>query len=63
MFLSRGPVEGVLARPMSRNGYSYAENSIVNWSDPSGEFLNILAGAFIGAGIGAESKKERFGFG
>ncbi len=57
MFLSRDPVEGVLNRPMSLNGYSYAEGNPVNLTDPSGMIFGIddaiiIAGLIIG-GIGA----------
>lgn len=45
--LSRNPMGGVLSRQISRKGYSYAENNAANWNDPSGEYLNILAGTFI----------------
>ncbi len=42
LFLSRDPVEGVLNRPMSLNGYSYVEGNPVNRTDPSGEFPWLL---------------------
>jgi RHS repeat-associated protein len=38
-FLARDPVEGVMARSNSRNGYSYVEGNPVNYRDPSGECL------------------------
>ncbi len=41
-FLSRDPVEGVMARSGSRNGYSYVEGNPVNYRDPSGEFAPLL---------------------
>jgi RHS repeat-associated protein len=57
-FLSRDPVEGVMGRAMSYNGYSYVEGNPVNAVYPSGmciwdgciaEILAIGAGvAFIG---------------
>jgi RHS repeat-associated protein len=51
-FASLDPFEGIHNRPMSMNGYSYAENNPTNWTDPSGEFVNIIAGAIGGAVIG-----------
>ncbi|MCA0454327.1 MAG: RHS repeat-associated core domain-containing protein [Chloroflexi bacterium] len=53
MFLTRDPVEGVMDRVMSRNGYSYVEGNPVNYTDPSGKFLNFFIGAAIGAVVGA----------
>jgi RHS repeat-associated protein len=53
VFLSPDPVEGVMRRPMSRNGYSYVEGNPTNWTDHSGEFLNIIAGIAFGAIGGA----------
>ena len=36
-FLSLDPFEGVYSRPMSLNGYSWAEGNVVNGIDPAGE--------------------------
>ncbi len=47
-FLSPDPVEGVMARSGSRNGYSYVEGNPVNYRDPSGKCPLCLV---IGAGI------------
>jgi RHS repeat-associated protein len=39
MFLSRDPVEGVMGRAMSYNGYSYVEGNPVRYTDPSGQCI------------------------
>ncbi len=65
---------GVAAVPMSLNGYSYVHNNPVNWTDPSGEFLPVIAviglgilggavgGALLGGGIEAGSQLLNNGF-
>jgi RHS repeat-associated protein len=37
VFTALDPFEGETCRPMSLNGYSYAEGNSVNWTDPSGK--------------------------
>jgi RHS repeat-associated protein len=48
-FTALDPFEGLEERPMSMNGYSYAENNPANWTDPSGEFADGFA---ISQGLG-----------
>jgi RHS repeat-associated protein len=52
-FTALDPFEGLEERPMSMNGYSYAENNPANWTDPSGEFVQaaLAAAAAIAAGM------------
>ncbi|MEP7286598.1 MAG: RHS repeat-associated core domain-containing protein [Chloroflexota bacterium] len=52
-FLSKDPVEGTVSRPMARNGYSYVEGNPSNWTDPSGEFIWLLALVAAEAAVGA----------
>ncbi len=73
-FTALDPVMGVAAVPMSLNGYSYVHNNPVNWTDPSGEFLPVIAviglgilggavgGALLGGGIEAGSQLLNNGF-
>jgi RHS repeat-associated protein len=48
-FTALDPFEGLEERPMSMNGYAYAENNPANWTDPSGEFADGFA---ISQGLG-----------
>jgi RHS repeat-associated protein len=54
-FLSRDPVEGVMGRVASMNGYGYAEGNPAFYTDPSGQIvwipLFIAATKIIGAGL------------
>jgi RHS repeat-associated protein len=52
-FTALDPFEGLEERPMSINGYSYAENNPANWTDPSGKFVNLAftLGATVLGGI------------
>jgi hypothetical protein len=52
MFLTKDPFEGMMDRVMSRNGYTYVEGNPVNYTDPSGKFINFLIGGLVGGVIG-----------
>ena len=52
-FISRDPFPGMIDQPASLNPYSYALNNPVVYTDPSGEFIPILAIAGIGFVAGA----------
>lgn len=53
-FLTRDTWQGDYTRPASLHRYTYAENNPVLYTDPSGHFGQIIAGAAIGAAIGGE---------
>ena len=40
-FVSRDPFEGTMARPMSRNGYSWVEGRVADGRDPSGKRMSV----------------------
>jgi RHS repeat-associated protein len=44
-FASRDPFEGMMSRPMSRNGYSWVEGRVADGRDPSGYFAFIVNGS------------------
>jgi len=51
-FISKDPVEGTLGNPQSQNGYNYANDNPVNFSDPLGLYTNAnLSGGDLGIGI------------
>ena len=41
-FTSSDPVSGTLQNPATQNGYNYVSNNPVNYSDPSGMFIDTL---------------------
>ena len=51
-FVSADPVLGSLSGPQTLNRYAYVGNNPLTYVDPSGEFLQILAGAIIGGLVG-----------
>jgi RHS repeat-associated protein len=51
-FISQDPVLGALKQPQTLNRYAYVINNPLRFTDPTGEFLNILIGAIAGALIG-----------
>jgi len=51
-FLSKDAHIGDISNPASLNRYGYAGANPVSFNDPSGEVLNLIAGA-VGAGVGA----------
>jgi len=54
-FVSADPVLGSLAVPQTLNRYAYVVNNPLKYTDPSGEFINLIAagiGALAGAIIG-----------
>ncbi len=51
-FVSADPVLGSLSSPQTLNRYTYVRNSPLKYVDPSGEVLQILAGAIIGGLVG-----------
>jgi RHS repeat-associated protein len=46
-FLARDPVDGVMARSNSRNGYSYVEGNPVNFTDHSGLCQDSISGTVL----------------
>jgi RHS repeat-associated protein len=60
-FMSLDPFEGMWSEPMSLNGYGYVHANPVNWTDPSGAFVNILGGALLGAIFGAIGSALMYG--
>jgi hypothetical protein len=51
-FMAVDPVRGVAAMPQTLNPYLYVVNNPLKNTDPTGEFLQALVGAGIGALIG-----------
>jgi RHS repeat-associated protein len=47
-FTTRDPVRGTFKEPLTLHPYLYCLNDPINSTDPSGEFLASLAGAFVG---------------
>jgi RHS repeat-associated protein len=52
-FIQRDPVPGMTYDPITLNRGAYGGNNPVNYVDPSGKFVQILAGAVAIVGIGA----------
>ncbi|MEO0597041.1 MAG: RHS repeat-associated core domain-containing protein, partial [Chloroflexota bacterium] len=52
MFTALDPFEGMMADPMSMNGYSYVHGNPVNLTDPSGEIPQALIGTVVGGILG-----------
>ena len=51
-FLSPDPVLGSPTNPATLNRYVYVSNNPLRYTDPTGEWLNIVIGAIIGAAVG-----------
>ncbi len=64
VFTSRDPFDGFMTRVMSRNGYSsYTEGNPVNYTDPSGEIIPLVAGLMAIAGTTLGGALLGFGVG
>jgi RHS repeat-associated protein len=59
IFVTKDTWEGDLKRPLSLNGWEYADGNPINYADPSGhKTVSVLLGSFVGEGVGKAPNEE-----